>query len=62
MGIRIQGDPALSEEGLEPAPEPVGLRWNDPELVKMVTGGIPFHMDSDQAGNVWKLGRPFMEK
>ena len=26
--------------------------WNDHELVKMVEGGIPFHMASDQAGNV----------
>jgi alkyl hydroperoxide reductase subunit AhpC len=26
--------------------------WNDNELVKMVKGGIPFHMASDQAGNV----------
>jgi peroxiredoxin (alkyl hydroperoxide reductase subunit C) len=26
--------------------------WNDYELVKMVEGGIPFHMASDQAGNV----------
>ena len=26
--------------------------WNDHELVKMVDGGIPFHMASDQAGNV----------
>ena len=30
--------------------------WNDHELVKMVEGGIPFHMASDQAGNV---GRAF---
>lgn len=30
--------------------------WNDHELVKMVDGGIPFHMASDQAGNV---GRAF---
>ena len=28
--------------------------WNDNELVKMVDGGIPFHMASDQAGNVGK--------
>lgn len=28
--------------------------WNDYELVKMVDGGIPFHMASDQAGNVGK--------
>jgi alkyl hydroperoxide reductase subunit AhpC len=26
--------------------------WNDNELSKMVPGGIPFHMASDQAGNV----------
>jgi peroxiredoxin (alkyl hydroperoxide reductase subunit C) len=26
--------------------------WNDYELVKMVDGGVPFHMASDQAGNV----------
>jgi alkyl hydroperoxide reductase subunit AhpC len=26
--------------------------WNDHELVKMVEGGIPFHMASDQAGHV----------
>jgi alkyl hydroperoxide reductase subunit AhpC len=26
--------------------------WNDHELVKMVDGGIPFHMGSDQAGNI----------
>jgi peroxiredoxin (alkyl hydroperoxide reductase subunit C) len=26
--------------------------WNDHELVKMVDGGIPFHMLSDQAGNI----------
>jgi len=26
--------------------------WNDHELSKMVKGGIPFHMASDQAGNV----------
>ena len=28
--------------------------WNDNELSKMVEGGVPFHMASDQAGN---LGR-----
>ncbi len=28
--------------------------WNDHELNKMVDGGIPFHMASDQAGNVGK--------
>jgi peroxiredoxin (alkyl hydroperoxide reductase subunit C) len=26
--------------------------WNDNELTKMVEGGVPFHMISDQAGNV----------
>ncbi len=26
--------------------------WNDHELAKMVEGGVPFHMVSDQAGNV----------
>ncbi len=26
--------------------------WNDYELTKMVEGGVPFHMASDQAGNV----------
>lgn len=26
--------------------------WNDSELSKMVEGGVPFHMASDQAGNV----------
>ena len=30
--------------------------WNDYELSKMVEGGVPFHMVSDQAGNV---GRAF---
>jgi alkyl hydroperoxide reductase subunit AhpC len=28
--------------------------WNDNELSKMVDGGIPFHMLSDQAGNIGK--------
>jgi peroxiredoxin (alkyl hydroperoxide reductase subunit C) len=28
--------------------------WNDHELTKMVDGGIPFHMLSDQAGNIGK--------
>ena len=28
--------------------------WNDNELVKMVDGGVPFHMASDQAGNIGK--------
>ena len=26
--------------------------WNDHELVKMVEGGVPFHMAADQAGNI----------
>lgn len=26
--------------------------WNDHELSKMVDGGVPFHMASDQAGNI----------
>ena len=30
--------------------------WNDYELCNMVSGGIPFHMVSDQAGN---LGRAY---
>ena len=30
--------------------------WNDHELSKMVDGGVPFHMASDQAGSV---GRAF---
>ena len=30
--------------------------WNDHELTKMVEGGVPFHMLSDQAGN---LGRAY---
>lgn len=29
--------------------------WNDKELVKMVPGGIPFHMASDAAGKVGKI-------
>jgi peroxiredoxin (alkyl hydroperoxide reductase subunit C) len=28
--------------------------WNDHELTKMVDGGVPFHMLSDQAGNIGK--------
>jgi alkyl hydroperoxide reductase subunit AhpC len=28
--------------------------WNDNELTKMVEGGVPFHMVSDQAGNIGK--------
>jgi peroxiredoxin (alkyl hydroperoxide reductase subunit C) len=30
----------------------VHMMWNDHELTKMVDGGVPFHMASDQAGNV----------
>lgn len=30
--------------------------WNDHKLVRMVDGGVPFHMASDQAG---KVGRAF---
>ena len=30
--------------------------WNDYELTRMVEGGVPFHMASDQAGN---LGRAY---
>lgn len=26
--------------------------WNDNELSRMVDGGVPFHMASDQAGNI----------
>ena len=26
--------------------------WNDHELAKMVDGGVPFHMLSDQSGNI----------
>ena len=26
--------------------------WNDHELMRMVEGGVPFHMASDQAGNI----------
>ncbi len=28
--------------------------WNDHEIVKMVEGGVPFPMISDQAGNIGK--------
>jgi peroxiredoxin (alkyl hydroperoxide reductase subunit C) len=28
--------------------------WNDHELTKMVNGGVPIHMLSDQAGNIGK--------
>lgn len=29
--------------------------WNDKELVKMVDGGVPFHMASDAAGKVGQI-------
>jgi peroxiredoxin (alkyl hydroperoxide reductase subunit C) len=29
--------------------------WNDKELSKMVPGGVPFHMVSDQAGNLGRI-------
>lgn len=29
--------------------------WNDNELTKMVEGGVPFHMASDQAGNLGRV-------
>jgi len=35
--------------------------WNDHELTKMVEGGVPFHMASDQAGNVGKAFGVFDE-
>ncbi len=35
--------------------------WNDNELSKMVAGGIPFHMASDQAGNVGRAYGVFDE-
>ena len=35
--------------------------WNDHELVKMVDGGIPFHMLSDQAGNIGRAYGVFDE-
>lgn len=36
--------------------------WNDHELVKMVDGGIPFHMLSDQAGNIGRAYGVYDEK
>ncbi len=49
--------PALQELGVEVLSISVDSHfvhkmWNDYELVKMVDGGVPFHMVSDQAGNV----------
>jgi len=35
--------------------------WNDHELVKMVDGGVPFHMLSDQAGNIGRAYGVFDE-
>ena len=35
--------------------------WNDNELVKMVEGGVPFHMLSDQAGNIGRAYGVFDE-
>jgi alkyl hydroperoxide reductase subunit AhpC len=35
--------------------------WNDYELSKMVEGGVPFHMGSDQAGNVGRAYGVFDE-
>jgi peroxiredoxin (alkyl hydroperoxide reductase subunit C) len=29
--------------------------WNDNEITRMVDGGVPFHMVSDQAGNVGRV-------
>lgn len=36
--------------------------WNDKELVKMVEGGVPFHMASDSGGNVGKLYGVYSEE
>jgi alkyl hydroperoxide reductase subunit AhpC len=49
--------PVLQELGVEVISVSVDSHfvhkmWNDYELSKMVKGGIPFHMASDQAGNV----------
>jgi peroxiredoxin (alkyl hydroperoxide reductase subunit C) len=35
--------------------------WNDHELTKMVDGGVPFHMLSDQAGNIGRAYGVFDE-
>ena len=35
--------------------------WNDHELSKMVDGGVPFHMLSDQAGNIGRAYGVFDE-
>ena len=49
--------PVLQELGVEVISVSVDSHfvhkmWNDHELSKMVNGGVPFHMASDQAGNV----------
>ncbi len=49
--------PALQKLGVEVVSVSVDSHfvhkmWNDDELSKMVDGGVPFHMASDQAGNV----------
>lgn len=49
--------PALQELGVEVLSVSVDSHfvhkmWNDNELSKMVKGGVPFHMVSDQAGNI----------
>jgi alkyl hydroperoxide reductase subunit AhpC len=49
--------PALQKLGVEVISVSVDSHfvhkmWNDNELTKMVDGGVPFHMASDQAGNV----------
>jgi alkyl hydroperoxide reductase subunit AhpC len=49
--------PVLQELGVEVMSVSVDSHfvhkmWNDNELTKMVDGGVPFHMVSDQAGNV----------
>jgi alkyl hydroperoxide reductase subunit AhpC len=49
--------PVLQELGVEVISVSVDSHfvhkmWNDYELSKMVEGGVPFHMASDQAGNV----------
>ena len=49
--------PVLQELGVEVLSVSVDSHfvhkmWNDHELVRMVEGGVPFHMVSDQGGNV----------
>ena len=36
--------------------------WNDNELSKMVEGGVPFHMASDQGGNVGRAYGVYSEE